>query len=87
MKFNCGPSPDEKRASRHIAKMTRLREKAEALRGWHRVFAWWPIRIAPGECRWLEYVERRIPRATAHYSDWEGFTIVWNGKPEFRASA
>lgn len=27
---------------------------------WHRVFAWFPVEVAPGDVRWLERVERRI---------------------------
>lgn len=28
-------------------------------RSWHQWFAWYPVRTARGECRWLETVERR----------------------------
>ena len=44
MKFNCGPT---------------LREKVEARKEWHEWFAWYPVRVASGDCRWLETVERR----------------------------
>lgn len=44
MRFNCGPSSEE-----------RDRRKQE----WHLWFAWRPVRVASGECRWLEYVERK----------------------------
>jgi hypothetical protein len=44
MKFNCGPTPEEKCAAR---------------KEWHRWFAWRLVRVASGDCRWLEYVERR----------------------------
>lgn len=27
---------------------------------WHRWFAWRPVRLESGDCRWLEYVERRV---------------------------
>lgn len=48
MKFNCGPTQDERRqAARDVFCV------------WHRWFAWFPVRIAHGDCRWLEFVERR----------------------------
>jgi len=27
---------------------------------WHRWFAWRPVTVSPGDCRWLETVQRRI---------------------------
>jgi len=27
---------------------------------WHRWFAWKPVKVGPHDCRWLEYVERRV---------------------------
>ena len=48
MKFNCGPT---------------LQEKIKARKEWHDWFAWYPVRIAvtlgSSDCRWLETVERR----------------------------
>lgn len=44
MKINCGPSWWEK----HLAK-----------KEWHLFFALWPRRIAKGDCRWLETIERK----------------------------
>lgn len=41
MKFNCGPTWQERR---------------DAKQEWHLWFAWRPVRIASGDCRWLEYV-------------------------------
>lgn len=43
MRFNCGRSAVE-------------RQKAKEQ--WHLWFAWRPVRIAPGDCRWLERVQR-----------------------------
>lgn len=43
LKFDCGPT--------HA-------EKVRRLQGWHDWFAWYPVRIGPRECRWLEVVER-----------------------------
>lgn len=44
MKFNCGPTYAEKEAM---------------LCEWHPYFAWLPTRVAAGDCRWLETIERR----------------------------
>lgn len=44
MKWDCGETLGEKIA----------REKE-----WHLWFAWYPVRVGPHDCRWLEYVERR----------------------------
>ncbi len=39
---------------------------------WHRVFAWWPVKLSAHDCRWLETVERRYPN---------DYTNIW----EYRA--
>lgn len=44
MKFNCGHSTSKK---------NKLKED------WHDWFAWYPVRVAEGDCRWLETVERK----------------------------
>jgi hypothetical protein len=44
MRFNCGDGWLERRCKRER---------------WHRWFAWRPVRVADGDCRWLEYVERQ----------------------------
>lgn len=36
-----------------------LAEKKARLEEWHRSFAWWPRKVAPHDCRWMEWVERR----------------------------
>lgn len=59
MKFNCGPTS---------------KEKHEAKKQWHRHFLWWPTRIASGDCRWLETVERKgewFPRYYSSCWEWE----------------
>lgn len=48
MRLNCGPSYEE----RLFAKFTRLNV-------WHPWFAWFPVRVAKRDCRWLENVERK----------------------------
>lgn len=55
MKFNCGPSPEAKRALKLEA------ENKEQLRltNWHSFFALWPRRVGENDCRFLEQIERR----------------------------
>lgn len=48
MKFDCGPDA-----------LTRLKRKHARLSEWHKWFAWFPTRIAEGDCRWLETIERK----------------------------
>jgi hypothetical protein len=48
VKLNCGLSFQEKRAA------------AEAYYcDWHPYFAWFPIQVGEGDCRWLETIERK----------------------------
>lgn len=49
MRFNCGPSLAQRRWN-----------KAVKMKDWHKHFCWWPVRIANGDCRWLETIERRF---------------------------
>jgi hypothetical protein len=44
MKFNCGPTWQEKR---------------ELEASWHPWFAWYPVRVGSHDCRWLEVIERK----------------------------
>lgn len=37
-----------------------LKEYSEWASKWHPWFAWYPVRVGPGDCRWLETVYRRI---------------------------
>lgn len=48
MKFNCGPTQDERR-----------RQERDRFCVWHKWFAWFPVRVGTNDCRWLEMVERR----------------------------
>jgi hypothetical protein len=45
MKFDCGKTREEKR---------------DKLTNWHKWYAWYPVRIGSHNCRWLEYVERKL---------------------------
>lgn len=46
MRFNC-----DNELESAIAKERMQRE-------WHKSFAWLPVKVAYGDCRWLERVER-----------------------------
>jgi hypothetical protein len=48
MKWDCGPTAREM-WEKYVA------EQAE----WHPFFCWWPRRIGPRDCRWLETIERK----------------------------
>lgn len=52
MKFDCDSRRDRREAKRKARKA--------ALREWHPYFAWFPVRLAHGDCRFLETVERRF---------------------------
>ena len=45
MRFDCGETYQEQEAR---------------LTQWHRWFAWYPVHVGPHDCRWLEFVERRM---------------------------
>lgn len=44
MKLDCGPTPRQRHQRKQL---------------WHRWFAWFPVRIGPGDCRWLETIHRK----------------------------
>jgi hypothetical protein len=44
MKFNCGKS---------------YSETHQKLKNWHEWFAWYPVKVADNDCRWLEKVQRK----------------------------
>ena len=70
MKFKCGPSEEEL-----DKKIALFRAKVEIMENWHDHFAWWPIKMGPGDCRWLETVERR-------YSIWH--SVLGGLRPQYR---
>lgn len=56
MKFYCGTNE----------------QKEKALRIWHTWFAWTPVVVEDGSCRWLENVWRKgTPRGADKEWDWE----------------
>lgn len=50
MKYNPYAAADKKE----------VEELALIEKGWHRAFAWNPVKISHREVRWLEFVERRL---------------------------
>lgn len=62
MRFNCGLSPNEKW---QISKQKTI-DALDKLTEWHSWFAWYPVRIANGDCRWLETIQRK-----AKYTAWK----------------
>lgn len=67
MKFNCGLLPDEKLALAKKRSVALGTARAE----WHDWFAWHPVKVASGDCRWLEVIERKIPGWVNHYGGWD----------------
>lgn len=55
MKFDCGLTAADRLTEQWKSTQEVRKHNAQ----WHRVFAWFPIKIASHDCRWLEYVERR----------------------------
>jgi hypothetical protein len=60
MKFNC----DKVTPADHITRTNALAkvydQRVKDAQEWHRMFAWFPVVVADNDCRWLEYVERRV---------------------------
>lgn len=88
MRFSCGLSKEQKYNRQVSSEKARLR----ALKEWHPIFAWLPIRIGD-KCIWLETIDRRYPwagfyRASAMIPDSPAiqmYTTKWtNRKPEYR---
>ena len=55
MKIDCGLSPEERWELRETKRLEQYARRLE----WHVWFAWYPVRVGKGDCRWLERVERR----------------------------
>jgi hypothetical protein len=45
MRFDCGETAFEKKVRLSL---------------WHKWFAWYPVKLSAHDCRWLEWVERRV---------------------------
>lgn len=66
MKIACGPEyqPLTEKDRHNLDKWRAdgkiwLSKRAHKMK-WHRWFAWFPARVADDDCRWFEWVERRI---------------------------
>lgn len=59
MKLNCGLSPEEKFTARVEQARRDNQEYMRYARQWQPYFAWWPTRVGPKDCRWLETIERQ----------------------------
>jgi len=67
MRFYCGLTWAERRQLRGERWLPLDRFK------WHRKFAWLPVRLdGTKECRWLEWVERRLESSNTPYE-----TLEW----------
>ncbi|MDQ3270771.1 MAG: hypothetical protein M3Q12_01190 [Pseudomonadota bacterium] len=64
MKWNCGKTRQE-----------RAKEEYAKKQEWHLKFAWLPIRVGPEDCRWLEYVQRRVVVGPPEFVDFWGLPI------------
>lgn len=58
MKFKCGPNAQEI-LDKKLRLERELEERTNYLTNWHSYFAWFPVEVAAGDCRWLEQVQRR----------------------------
>jgi hypothetical protein len=37
---------------------------------WHRWFAWYPVKVKTHDCRWLEYIDRKVTYRLC-YDGWD----------------
>lgn len=74
MKLKCGPTLEEQEAKRKARTARREAEWAK-LTSSDTVFALWPRRIRPGDCRWLELV-RRVPQFIQFEGRWSDWTPI-----------
>lgn len=63
MKFKCGKTQEELKIE-----YEKRQEKLKANYVWKPWFAWRPVKVGDGDCRWLEIVERR-PWYTLYHSE------------------
>lgn len=79
MKFKCGPTPEEKAAEK------RMQEHLGQLRleAWHLYFAWWPTRVAPNDCRWMETIRRKGVYHVNYYSGKDYWFWKYSAAPGF----
>ena len=73
MRFNCGPTPTERRARTQ----KRMDEAEKFLSAWHDHFALVPRRVGSGDCRWLETIERKGARVARTWGRGKIVTVEW----------
>lgn len=81
MKFNCGPSREEKR----LVEVEYLKKEARRITEWHDCFAWFPIRVGDRDCRWLETVEAKAGWAEVTEGSLYSEPRLWHGDWKYRA--
>lgn len=59
MRFNCGPTAEEK-------ELIKATKKVEYLKNWHKQFIILPLRLNKNECLCFEWVQVRYPYAYIH---------------------
>lgn len=83
MRFNCGAPKDE----RHETDVLAADLFALKMQLWGKWFAWFPVRVGPRDCRWMEAVLRRYP--TCHVDEiWRRYGLfdpINFGTPEYQA--
>lgn len=82
MRFNCGPTKEEK--ERRLRKL--MEDRGEMLykegESW---FAWRPVRLDNDECAWLERVHRKATHFySSYYSEWITITNVYYAREGYQ---
>lgn len=55
MKFKCGP-----KISREEKERILYQQLVDRFCRWHKIFAFFPHKVADNDCRWLETIERKF---------------------------
>ena len=75
MKFNCGPTKEERRELAEKEKALKVQRMAN----WNVWFAWYPVRLGKGDCRLFENVERQFSGVRVNYRG-----VIVYGKLSYR---
>lgn len=75
MRFKCGKSQAE-----HDAAILKERAERARVEAWHRFYPIWPRKVARGDCRSFEWIERRYVWSRDYWvyrelgsTDYEGY--------------
>lgn len=71
MKINCGLSEDELYHIDHQERYNWIKEHEK----WHPYFTFWPRRVGHRDCRWLEWIQRRL-------TDGGYYSPLWDYRPK-----